>query len=97
MNRVEIAASFAEQTPRPLMQVGRSLRGVQSPKAGGIRDTMNALVFLPAAEADMVDIWGCSADNWGSDQIDPSRYQEAGNALRRSNTWLSLLYCSPRL
>ncbi len=31
---------------------------------------MKALVFSPAAEADIEKIWNYSADNWGPDQAD---------------------------
>lgn len=31
---------------------------------------MKALVFSPAAQADIEDIWDYSADNWGLDQAD---------------------------
>jgi len=31
---------------------------------------MKALVFAPAAEADIEGIWDYSADNWGPDQAD---------------------------
>ena len=31
---------------------------------------MKSLVFLPAAEADMKDIWHYTVDRWGMDQAD---------------------------